>query len=336
MLDKLLGMNTPWIESPFFETILQEKEISAEYKELCRSFNTNGFVILKNVISKESADQLINDINEYFPDKIDLETNRRQDLWQEVGSVKSLATNEKVLEILNLFYQREPIPFQTLNFKYGSQQKIHSDDIHFSSIPERFMCGVWVALEDTNEKNGPLIYYPKSHKEKQYSYFDIGIQEDSPGMGDGLKKGSGYQSYHQYESFVEKLTKVKNYERKELYLEKGDVLIWASNLLHGGKVVLDESLTRWSQVTHYYFENCFYYTPMWSRKETGELYVRTPHDIKSGNKIEGSLNGVKLDSLYVGNGRKINVSKVDPSLLKGMTWRKISILIKDRIKTQFS
>ena len=155
-------------------------------------------------------------------------------------------------------------------------------------------------------------------------------------MGDGLKKGSGYQSYHQYESFVEKLTKVKNYERKELYLEKGDVLIWASNLLHGGKVVLDESLTRWSQVTHYYFENCFYYTPMWSRKETGELYVRTPHDIKSGNKIEGSLNGVKLDSLYVGNGRKINVSKVDPSLLKGMTWRKISILIKDRIKTQFS
>ena len=31
-------------------------------------------------------------------------------------------------------------------------------------MPEGFMCGVWVALEDMDMENGPLVYYPGSHK----------------------------------------------------------------------------------------------------------------------------------------------------------------------------
>ena len=40
----------------------------------------------------------------------------------------------------------------------------HSDAIHFNSDPPGFMCGVWVALEDIDMDNGPLVYYPGSHK----------------------------------------------------------------------------------------------------------------------------------------------------------------------------
>ncbi len=36
--------------------------------------------------------------------------------------------------------------------------------VHFNSIPQRFMCGVWVAMEDIAPDNGPLHYYPGSHK----------------------------------------------------------------------------------------------------------------------------------------------------------------------------
>jgi len=32
--------------------------------------------------------------------------------------------------------------------------------------------------------------------------------------------------------------------------------------LHGGTVQTDRSLTRHSQVTHYFFEGCTYYTPL--------------------------------------------------------------------------
>ena len=48
-------------------------------------------------------------------------------------------------------YGREPFPFQTLNFPYGSRQHYHSDAVHFNSLPKGFMCGVWVALEDIHE-----------------------------------------------------------------------------------------------------------------------------------------------------------------------------------------
>ena len=60
------------------------------------------------------------------------------------------------------FYGREPLPFQTLNFRVGTQQEPHSDAFHFNSDPPGFMCGVWVALEDIDEASGPLVYFPGS------------------------------------------------------------------------------------------------------------------------------------------------------------------------------
>ena len=45
-------------------------------------------------------------------------------------------------------------------------------------------------------------------------------------------------------------------------LKKGQALIWASNLLHGGSAHRDKGRTRHSQVTHYYFEGCQYYQPL--------------------------------------------------------------------------
>ena len=77
--------------------------------------------------------------------------------------MRALATAPKVLALLDELYGREPLPFQTLNFRRGTQQAPHSDALHFSTIPAGFMCGVWVALEDMDMDNGPLVYYPGSH-----------------------------------------------------------------------------------------------------------------------------------------------------------------------------
>ena len=99
---------------------------------------------------------------------------RLQDGWKFDEDVLSLATNATVLEILSTLYGRKAWPFQTLNFPLGTQQHYHSDAVHFSSVPERFMCGVWVALEDIGEEQGPLEYYPGSHAWPIYSNEHIG------------------------------------------------------------------------------------------------------------------------------------------------------------------
>ena len=67
-----------------------------------------------------------------------------------------LCMNKKVMEVLEVLYNREPYPFSTINFIKGSNQPLHSDVIHFHSNPPLWMCSVWIAFEDVDETNGSL------------------------------------------------------------------------------------------------------------------------------------------------------------------------------------
>lgn len=79
--------------------------------------------------------------------------------------------------------------------------------------------------------------------------------------------------------------------------KKGDVLIWSSNIIHGGSKVLNEQASRYSMVTHYYFKDCIYYTPMLSNMVTNELFLRNNLvDIKTGEKVVQSFNGTVINS----------------------------------------
>jgi ectoine hydroxylase-related dioxygenase (phytanoyl-CoA dioxygenase family) len=328
-------MNTPWVESPLFYKNLEKKKLSDEQRQMAINFHENGYVILRKFASKDLVDQIQKDIQGEFPSKLDESPLRQQDLWQKYPSVKNLTTHPNILDALGFLYEKKPVPFQTLNFKYGSQQRLHSDTIHFSSIPARYMCGVWVALEDTNENNGPLLYCPGTNRLQEYFYSDIGIPSDYPGQGDGVEKGDGYKNYGKYEDFIEQLVSAKNYNIQELYLEKGDALIWASNLVHGGKKVLNPELTRWSQVMHYYFEDCTYYTPMWSNMHTGELFLRNIQNVATELHVPNMLNGKTINSINSGKNRFSLYEKFEAGLFSNLSWSEVWIGIKDKIKRQF-
>ena len=49
--------------------------------------------------------------------------------------------------------------------------------------------------------------------------------------------------------------------------------------------------TRWSQVTHYYFEDCIYYTPAFSDEALGRLDLRSIVNIRSGTIEPNRLLG---------------------------------------------
>ncbi len=203
--------------------------------------------------------------------------------------------------MLRILYERRPIPFQTLTFRFGSQQRAHTDFIHFNSFPARFMCGIWVALEDVSHENGPLFYYPGSHRLSQLDIFDIGISSDE----------SWRPRYEAYEDFEHDLMEELGFKAVEFYAQKGDALIWSSNVVHGGMPVLREGSTRWSQVTHFLFENCIYYQPHSSDVPIGELMLLDITDLNTLESVPHRYYGQILSTRELGNGRS-RVFRKDP------------------------
>nr|WP_221230989.1 phytanoyl-CoA dioxygenase family protein [Sphingobium subterraneum] len=198
---------------------------------------------------------------------------RIQDAWQFDEDVRAVAANRTMLDLLGKFYGRPAFPFQTLNFPVGTQQDGHSDCVHFSSLPERFMCGVWVALEDVRADAGPLFYYPGSHRWPIMTNALVGRR----GYGSDLSSAQD-----PYGPAWKALCEAYDAQAETFLARKGQALIWCANLLHGGSRQNDLTLTRWSQVTHYYFDDCIYYTPAFSDEALGELHLRNPMAIQDG------------------------------------------------------
>jgi len=159
----------PLVETPGFDAILPQLGWSKHEQRIAQDLSQKGFAVLK--FPEEGFDARANRCIAELSKKIDLdnwqhkhEGQRISRGWVDNEDVLSIAANDKIIQLLSKIYGRQAFPFQTLNFAFGSQQHYHSDSVHFSSIPERFMCGVWVALEDVGVDQGPLEYYPGSHK----------------------------------------------------------------------------------------------------------------------------------------------------------------------------
>ena len=79
------------------------------------------------------------------------------------------------------------------------------------------------------------------------------------------------KNYSAYELAVQTLIKERNFESVLGLIKKGEAVIWHGNLLHGGSQQKNMNLSRHSQVTHYYFENCEYYVPLHSTRDKKEF-----------------------------------------------------------------
>lgn len=232
--------------------------------EQVAEFNDRGFLVVDFGIDETLLDRIRDRVLPYYPEEYQNDPavpSRVQDIWKQVDEVRQLAVDSRILQALEQLYQRKALPFQTLNFPVGTSQLAHSDTIHFNSKPGGYMAGVWVALEDMDENNGALIYYPGSHKLPEYNMQDLGL-------------GNGYQYYKDYEQRIQSLIAEHNLQAEYGTIRKGEALIWHANLLHGGSPRKDPSRSRHSQVTHYFFEGCRYYTPMLSSE--GNIHYRNP------------------------------------------------------------
>lgn len=275
------GFAGPWFMAPTFDSELERRNLDPADRDLVRSFAENGFLVLDD-LGLDDFSQTANGVVRALEPLHEGGTyNRISDAWDTSPDVLAIATAPEVMRILRLLYGRRPIPFQTLNFWKGSQQKTHSDAVHFHSFPHHLMCGVWVALEDTDDRNGALHYYPGSHRLPVVEFADLGL-------------AAGKDFYPRYEAFVDELVHGLGLRKEVPFLRRGQAIIWAANLLHGGDTITDPESTRVSQVTHYYFENCSYYTPLRSDLARGKVFFRQITNVETGKLVPARVNGRRL------------------------------------------
>jgi hypothetical protein len=275
----------PVVESMLFDASIDDLDLTPAEREIAVQLHENGFAILD--FPDAGLDARCERIRADLEPRFDLKRWRKkwdrenagprlQDAWSFNDDVRAIACNEQVMSLLSRIYGRRAFPFQTLNFPVGTQQPFHSDSVHFSSTPERFMCGVWLALEDIDPASGPLIYYPGSHR------WPI-LYNDMLGLRVGDARPARAQTA--YEEIWTAMVEASGVQPQTFCPRKGQALIWAANLLHGGSRQASADHSRWSQVTHYYFADCAYYTPAFSDPMIGNLALRTITDISTGQIV---------------------------------------------------
>lgn len=273
------------IESPFGAAAFAEAD--PHLRAIAEALARDGFAVIDfpDPELSERAARIRRDLEKKFDiagfREGRIHSLRLQDAWQFNPDVRAIACNPAVLDLLSRLYGRRAFPFQTLNFPFGSQQRAHSDSVHFSSYPERWMCGVWVALEDIGEEQGPLLYYPGSHRLPILDNAALGI--------DPTTLSDTHERYPLFEDTWERMAETLGLTPLRFTPKVGQALIWTANLLHGGDTHRDRTRTRWSQVTHYLFEGCGYYTPLGSDLFRGHIMAREPYDITTGQSVRGTI-----------------------------------------------
>ena len=223
--------------------------LNASSKESLMNYEENGFAVLDNFFDLNAIEKINYEIEKLLNEgKVKLMSNHKiMFAIHKSEFLRSIGENKNLKELLNGLMGEEVKLFQSINFKTGSEQPTHSDSIHMTTFPLGGLFGVWIALEDIDSDNGPLHYYPGSHKLPYY------LNSDYDNEGSFLFLGS--KDYTEYEKMIE--AKIVEYGmKKTIFTAKaGDVLIWHANLFHGGDPHINKNKTRKSMVLHYFAKN---------------------------------------------------------------------------------
>ena len=141
------------------------------------------------------------------------------------------------------------------------------------------MVGTWTALQDITEDCGPLNIVPGSHKWPHYNFQHLNLPV--------VKYGDQFENYSEYENFLTQLLESMGSNKKQWLGKKGQCIIWASNLLHGGAPITNLNSTRYAQATHFYFGGgSHYYSPMFSNITKGKYSKK---DLSSKNILKHKI-----------------------------------------------
>ncbi len=246
------------------------KDLPYNLKEKLAFFLEHGYVVLEQIIDHTKLDQLWNEVesviehnekyeiegiahrfNNQVPTPIkDIPKEKLKGIGSRINDyhdysklAKEVCSEPALRVFLEGSLEKNIAVFQSLIFKYSSQQGLHQDFPWVTTTIPSHLAAAWIPLEDVHANSGPLVYYPGSHRMPKFDFGNTGI----------LFKG-GQSLMHpenDFTPYLEKTVQKLQYKKEILLIKKGDVLIWHGALAHAGSPINDPSKTRKSLVVHY-------------------------------------------------------------------------------------
>lgn len=215
------------------------------------------YKVFKNVINESAINQILKEHDEFKSSnlsffraqgttaferpKLDKFGNQRNSIQNPhllgfspglMGSIRQLLYCDQLYRCMNEFSNSEElVHYQSMLFDKSTGTALHQDCWYLDTRPGGRLFGVWIALEDIEEKDGAFY-----------------VIENGP-----TTKVS-FQDYNFSDIFNDEKFK-RNFPNAQIYSflpKKGDVLIWDSNTLHGAFMPTEEGRTRKSITGHYY------------------------------------------------------------------------------------
>jgi phytanoyl-CoA hydroxylase len=228
-----------------------------------RGWVKRGYAVLNQAVDPAVCDQLRADLDgalrqgdprlmmhspasaAYQPLSAGVATERARvvDVYVYYQSAREALFSPAIVEFLTAIFDEPPLLFQSLTFERGSQQPIHQDTAFVIVDSPLKLAAAWIALEDIQPGSGELSYLEGSHRLPEYLF--SGRYKHWNLTRDGQEQHDAWR--RQMSQHADQL----GLERKTFRPRKGDVLIWAADLAHGGGEVRDPALTRRSLVGHY-------------------------------------------------------------------------------------
>lgn len=145
-----------------------------------------------------------------------------------------------VQRFLAQLFERPALAFQSLYFRWGTEQDMHQDTAYVVLRSPMELVGCWIALEDITPGSGELQYYVGSHRIPEFIWF-----------GRGRSRPYEFEDDREFLHHVRAESERLGCPLVRFHPKKGDVLLWHADLVHGGSKRELLNVTRQSLVTHF-------------------------------------------------------------------------------------
>lgn len=206
--------------------------------------------------------------------------------------------NGEGLGVCDEFFGEPAALYTSLYYERGSEQALHRDTPYFCTRPAGRYLGVWLALDDVDDDNGPLQVVPGSHRLPAIDLERLRTEI----FGDRPVPPTSAEGWDAYQGLVQAQCRERGMHARNVHVQKGDVIIWHPEMLHGGAAHSNRQRSRRSLVMHV--------TPVGTPVYHMDVFYNPDSDVPSsprwnyqtiGTRKMAAFNEVDFGHQYVAN-----------------------------------